>query len=216
MIAAFENAVLKRLRDAGLGEPKAVLPYKWGALESYPENWDLYLKDKGVIKTPAAWVVFGGWRQPVTRADGIVQAPATFMLVIAAENLRNETAQRHGGVGPKEPGSYQLMLDAVRLLSGHQLVDQAGAELDVSRITIGASRSIRPTQALIERKWSMFAVELNADLYIDPAFAAGEPDDFAAFHVNWDAAPFADRPDSLPADDQADFTDHLTLETENP
>lgn len=216
MIAAFENAVLKRLKDAGLGEPGAVLPYKWGTLESYPENWDLYLKAKAVIKTPAAWVVFGGWRGATTRIDGVVQAPATFMLVVAAENLRNETAQRHGGVGPKEPGSYQLLLDAVRLLSRWQPVDEAGADLAVDRITIGASRSIRPTQALVERKWSMFALELETVLYIDPTVAPADLADFAALHTNWDVAPFGERPETLPADDEADFTDHLTLETENP
>ena len=62
-IAEVENAMLGRLRAASDAD---VLGYKYRTLESYPEEFDEYLKTeiKGGAQFPAAWVVFGGWRRP--------------------------------------------------------------------------------------------------------------------------------------------------------
>src|SRR3546814_18789138 len=90
-IAQIENAILARLKafaDAG------VLGYTWGTLESYPVDWDEYFKEKTQWKSPAAWVSFLGWGQSDSLGPGTVRMAASFGLVVAAANKRNETAQR--------------------------------------------------------------------------------------------------------------------------
>ena len=119
MIAVIENAILARLKDAadagGLG-------YKFSLLESYPEDWDAYFKDKGNWRGTAAWVTFAGCGQQERSDDGMVHWPATFFLIVAAESSRNETARRHGETGAAaQPGSYQMLIDAVMLLAGDDL-----------------------------------------------------------------------------------------------
>lgn len=206
MIAQVENAILARLKAAG---DAGVLGYKWGTLDSYPEDWDLYLKEK-FQRAPAAWVVFGGWREPEERRDGIVEAPSSFMVVVAAESLRNnETFQRHGA--PNEPGSYQLLIDIAKLLRGQTL----GLGDDIDPLEIGAVRSVRPTQMIMERKLSVFALEVRTTLYIDAGGTEANDDigDFATFHANWDIQPFGNVQPPLPADVTADATDHVQLET---
>ena len=195
-IAEVENAMLG---DAD------VLGYKYRTLESYPEEFDEYLKTeiKGGAQFPAAWVVFGGWRRP-TQAGRSLQTEAVFMLVVAATNLRTkEKTQRHGG-GPGEVGSYQLLKDAAALLHGHRL------GLDMGALQLGPCRSVRPTQTIKELRASVYALEFSTALPIEMDQADGALDDFTGFHANWDVPPV--EIETLPADDQAAATDHLTLE----
>jgi phage gp37-like protein len=210
MMAAIENGVLERLRAAGTPE---VLGYGFRTLESYPEDFDSYLAEKVRGRAfPGVWVVFGGWGRPEDVGQE-VRVPATFMVVVAAENLRNETAQRHGA-GPDEVGSYQLVTDVAALLHGQTL------GLPIDRLELGPCRSIRPTQAIAERKVSMYALEFTTGwgLAAVPFGPADEPADFSTFSADWDAPPFggvdAD-PDSpgiqLPAPDRADASDAMEL-----
>lgn len=208
--AAIENAIIARLRAAGEAD---VLGYRFRTLDTYPADFDVYLKNEiiGDNAFPAAWVVFGGWRNPVD--DGALQAPAVFMVVVAAMNLRNEQSRRHGGaVG--EVGSYQLMLDVASLIHGQRL------DLDIGALQLGPCRSVRPTPTIVERQLSLYALEFTTLMPIEVArFPSAALDDFSTFHANWDLPPFggvdAD-PEApgvqLPADDEADATDHLELE----
>lgn len=201
-IATIENAMLERMRAAG---DQGVLGYRFRTLESYPEAFDAYLKT--VVKPeqfPAAWVVFGGWRPPVD-AGHTLHPEAVFMVVVAAKNLRNERSQRHGA-GDREVGSYQLMMDAARLLHGQSL------GLDISRLKLGPCRSVRPTQTITENQLSVFAVEFSTKLSIEVGFGTdGGLDDFTTFHADWDMPPLAAITE-LPAEDQADASDTLTME----
>lgn len=210
MIQEIETRMLDHLRTAGA---TGMLGYSFATLDTYPENWDELLSDSSHWKSPAAWVVFGGVDQAVEQSDGSIRARATFGLVVAAENLRNERASRHGGPRPTEPGSYSLMLDAAGLLSGEDL------GLDIDRLRFVEARSVRPARALAERKVSMWALLFRTAIPIaklDPD--AMPPGDFRIFHANWDIEPFGTvdgDPDcpgvQLPADATADATDHLEL-----
>src|SRR3546814_3734286 len=108
------------------------------------------------------------------------------MVVLAAESLRNnETFQLHGE--PNEPGSYQLLMDAMKLLRGQTL----GLGDDIDALEIGAVRSVRPTPMIMERKLSVFALEVRTTLYIDTSDTEANDDigNFATTHANWDIKP---------------------------
>lgn len=208
--AEIENAILARLKAAG---EAGVLGYRFRTLETYPADFDLYLKEniKGDRAFPAAWVVFGGWRTPVD-AGATLQAPAVFMVVVAARNLRNEQARRHGA-GAGEAGSYQLMLDVAGLIHGQHL------GLDIGALRLGPCRSVRPTATILEDQLSLYALEFATLMPIEAAaFPAAALNDFSTFNANWDVPPFggvdADpvAPGTqLPADATADATDRLVL-----
>lgn len=215
MIGEIENRMLGLLRAAGEG---GLLGYRYKALETYPEDWDEYLKDKDVLGAPAAWVVFAGMRA----VEGPVLAPTvemTFGLVFMAENLRNETATRHGGQTPAgaaiagEPGSYQLAIDGFLLLAGHDL------GLDIAPLEFKSLRIVSRFPALAERKVSMLAMEFTTRAQL-PAIDPG-PDTlppFEVFHANWDVPPHGNvdaDPGTpgvqIPADASADATDEVQL-----
>lgn len=209
-VAEIENAILARLSAAGLA---GVLGYRFRHLESYPADFDGWLKEKMVgDQYPAAWVVFGGWRRPVDQGAAL-QAEAVFMVVVAAQSVRNEKAQRHG-VEAGEVGSYQLMLDVAGLLHGQRL------DLDIGALQLGPCRSVRPTATILERKLSLYALEFTTLMPIEVStFGGGGLADFETFNVNWDVPPFGgvdgDEDEAgvqLPADETADATDRLELE----
>ena len=211
MIAAIENAIIARLRAASDAD---VLGYRFRTLETYPDNWDEYLKEKGEIRAPAAWVTNAGWRR-VPSDDGRARIDLTFGVVVMAENARNETATRHGGPIAAEPGSYQLIEDVAALLGGHDL------GLDIGGLRIGSLQFVARLAALKERKVSMLALELATEVAAPESiqFGPGTIDDFTDFHANWDIPPHggvdadpAEAGVQLPADDQADATDHIVLE----
>lgn len=211
MIAAIENAILARLRAASDAD---VLGYKYRTLETYPAEWDVYLKDKGPIAAPAAWVTFAGWRRLPDSADQRPRVRLSFGLVVMAENARNETAQRHGGPIVSEPGSYQLAEDAAALLGGHSL------GLDIGGLAIGSLNIVGRLPAIKERPVSMLALELTSDVSAsDGSFGEAALGDFETFHANWDIPPHggidADLVEpgiQIPDDDNADATDTVTLE----
>ncbi|QUM72183.1 phage protein Gp37 [Sphingopyxis granuli] len=223
MIAQIELAMLAALKAAG---DFGVLGYAWRTLETYPEEWDSYLKEKGDWKSPAAWAVFAGANAiRFTDLGNVRLEGAQFGLVVAAENLRNETATRHGGpAGAGEPGSYQLALDALAILSGRDL------GLDIDQLVPRSLRLVRPFDALKERKVSMIALQFETAFEITTLPPEADLDAFKTLHLDWDvpafgagrAGPIDGDPDEpgvqLPAPaigpGSADASDHLTLPQE--
>lgn len=215
MIEQIENGIIARLRGASAA---GALGYRYQTLETYPEEWDEYLKEKGAgIRAPAAWVVFAGFRARETEDSGRGDVAATFGLVVMAENARGETQTRHGGPNAaSEPGSYRLAMDAAALLTGQDF------GLPIDSISIGGLNIVRRMAALKERKVSMLALELRTGFSFSASgFGEDAFGDLRAFHANWDVEPFggvdADSAAAgvqLPADAQADATDHLILESE--
>lgn len=211
MIGAIENAMIARLKAAS---DAGALGYRYLTLETYPEDWDEYLKDVAVLRAPAAWVVFAGLRL----LDDSVTSQLTFGLVVMAENARNESATRHGGSGPGgpiagEPGSYQLAEDAIMLLGGSDL------GIAIGPLNFRSLRIVSRFPALQQRKVSMLAAEFTTDCIMAPELVDGEWPPFELFHANWDIPPFGNvdaDPDApgaqIPADATADATDDVHLE----
>jgi len=194
MIAAIENGIIARLRAAS---DAGVLGYAYRHLGSYPTDWDMYLKE-AQINCPAAWVTFGGWSS-VDKSRSGTRVRGSFGLVVAAMNHRNEVATRHGQATATgtEVGSYQMVLDACGLLLDHDL------GLSITGLELGSCQFVRPSAAIIERKWSMLAVQFTTQFQIAPT-ATGDDDlnDFRTFDVRWES------PDS-----QALAHDIITLPT---
>jgi phage gp37-like protein len=216
MMDRIENGILARLKAAS---DAGVLGYRYKTLETYPVDWDDYIDEKGAgLPAPAAWATFAGWR-PRDREDiGSSSIIATFGLVVLAQNLRGETATRHGGPDQdREPGSYLMVMHAAALLAGQDF------GLPIGSLEIGALRFVPRLPAWKERKVSMLALELITGFNIEGLDLDGELANFATFHANWDIRPFggvdADAEAEgvqLPADDEADATDHVELEISEP
>lgn len=218
MIAAVENAILARLKAAG---DAGALGYKYATLDSYPADWDAYFKEK-TVRAPGAWVVFAGFSHGENIGFGGLRVAARFGVVVMAENLRNETATRHGGPAGGEPGSYQLMEDAVTLLHGQDL------GLSIDSLKVEACHFVRTQEIIRERKVSMLALELSTAMSLQSTEIGGAAGtwpgtapigDFAHFHVDWDVTPFGGIDASpapgiqLPDPDHADAADDVQLET---
>lgn len=205
MIAAIENAVVELLRDAG---QDGRLGYRFATLETYPDEWDSYLKDKRQLRCPGAWCVFLGLVSMELTDDGVTYGLARFATVLAAENLRNEQATRHGGGG--QPGSYQLGVDAVGLLAGNALGLDIGIIQPRRLALVGRSEETR------KQGLSLIAFEWETRVPIVELIADGELADFETFHANWDVPPFGGIGPDLPDDEPADATDTVTLEGATP
>jgi phage gp37-like protein len=213
MIGSIENAIIAMLRAAS---DRDVLGYKYDTLESYPADWDAYMKESsGIIKAPAAWVVYNGWREVPSDCRS-PQYDMRFYLIVMAENQRNENYRRTGDpVNPKTPGSYQMIWDAAALLSGQNL------GLDIGALKVGGCRFVTPPSAMKDRKISMLAIELSSIVPgADPVTYNPDIKDFAAVHIDWDLPPFGgvDAESStpgiqLPDPAHAAASDDIILET---
>lgn len=215
MIGATENAMLARLKAAADAD---VLGYAWRLLETYPDDWDAWFKErKGALNTPAAWVTFAGFTGMDRLDSGGYRARATFGVTVAARNLRNETAARHGHEvadgQPPEPGSYQLAMDAIALLGGSDL----GLDIDPLEPTRMAPVPVATLFGV--RNLSMYAILFETVLPIAQLLPEADTSaPFELFHANWDVRPFGgidadpDEPGvQLPDDDHADATDDVEL-----
>jgi phage gp37-like protein len=206
MIAAIENAVLALFGQAAEDDR---LGYTYRTLETYPDEWDAYLKDlKGPLRCPGAWCVFLGMVSMESSDDGVTYGLARFATVHAAEHLRNEEASRHGSGG--KPGSYQLGLDAIGLLAGNDLGLDIGAIVPRRLALVGRTAETR------KQGLSLIVFEWETLVPICELIADGALADFETFHANWDVPPFGGIGPDLPDDEPADATDTVTLEGATP
>ncbi|PIW54591.1 MAG: hypothetical protein COW16_10400 [Sphingomonadales bacterium CG12_big_fil_rev_8_21_14_0_65_65_10] len=194
MIAAIEKAIIDALQTAS---DDGRLSYAWRTLETYPDDWEEYLRENRNLRTPGAWAVFLGAPEGDDRdgQDTGWEARLRFALVVAAQNQRNEENSRHGD-GAK-PGSYQLAIDAVRILSRNDL-----APLELSRpIAVRSIRTVSRSVAMRKQSLSLIALELECGV---PFGVLGEAaGDFTGLHVDWDVPAFgnvAGPADPLPSD----------------
>lgn len=207
MIGAIENAIIGALRARSeAGE----LGYKYRLLDTYPDDFDQYFTDKkGLIRAPAAWCTFLALDDCQDFGDGQgVQGIGRFALVLAAQNLRNETATRHGGPdGQSEPGSYQLVEDALRILSDNWLADEPTVRL-IRSISVAGVRLVQRTEMMAKNNLSLMAVELRCTFPMG-RFSA-EADGFEQLHVDWDVPPIGNVIPPLPAA-RADARDDIAV-----
>jgi phage gp37-like protein len=189
MIAAIELALLEQLRAAG---EAGTLGYEYVVLDTFPDEFEEYLRSIGNLRTPAAWAVFLGMDQG---EDGVDEtgwtARCRFALVVAASNLRNEQQTRHGDGAL--PGSYQLAEDAIRLLSRSDI----GLPL-VSPIMVRGARLVSRSEQMVRQKLSLIAIELDCRA----PFGAFLPEagEFQTLHVDWDVPPHGNVAPPLPAE----------------
>lgn len=200
LVASIETAIIDRIKAASAAK---VLGYSIRQVETLPTSFDSELgKFIAPTQLPATWVAWGGWKVVEESGDGSFTVEAPFSVVVAAGNLRNEKAQRHGAAG--QVGSYQLVADVTGLLLGQTF------GLPIAALKLGACTPLFSGAAQDDRKASLFMVGFSTRFEIAPETAAliETPGlgDFAAFNVGWDVPPHSG---------QADLTDTLHLPQDN-
>lgn len=192
MIAATELALVQALLDAA---EEGVLGYQYLTHDTFPDQFEEYLDKNRNLRTPAVWATFLGIVEGVDDGDANgYNARARFALVVAAANLRNEEDSRHGDGAV--PGSYQLMVDAIRVLSRSMLAP----ELDLMEpVRIRSARPVARTEQMKRQNLSMMAIEL--ELVLPLSVFAEAPVDLNTLHVDWDIPAFGNAHPPLPAAD---------------
>ncbi|WP_165184717.1 phage protein Gp37 [Caulobacter soli] len=192
MIGEIENAMVKSLDAASKA---GVLGYAYRDCESLPADIDERLIKK-VPRYPAAWVTFASLRTLQQMKGGSAKVEASFAVIVAAENLRNERATRQGG-SESEVGSYQMFQDAAGLLAGQTF------GLPIEGLELGGVTPV--TSPTGSERLSLFKVALTTRFVFSPTMPAhvAELADFETFFVAWDLPPHGD----------TDATSLITLET---
>lgn len=209
MIGTIENAIIAQLKAAS---DNGVLGYAYRVLETYPDDFDQYFAaKKGQFRAPGAWCVFLALDDCDDADDGVgVVGTGRFALIVAAQNLRNESATRQGGPdADAEPGSYQLAVDAARILSGNWLEDSEGNSPLIKSISVAGLRLVQRTRMMAENNLSLMAIELRCSFPLG-SFATGNPADFQKMHVDWDVPPIGNVNSPLPAA-EADARDDIAV-----
>lgn len=143
MLAAIENAIIERIKDARL----SYLP----TVESYGGQFDDETFDV-VRALPAVWVTFAGSAKPEQKSKGKFLTPATFAVMCCARSTRSEKTTRHDGP-TGEVGVYRILKDVKQLL----LMQDLGLEIDHFRP--GAVRTLYNTKlrssglAVFSQEW---------------------------------------------------------------
>lgn len=210
MIGAIENAMIERMVAASAA---GAIRYAFRTKMTLPHNFDEVLSSE-MTGYPAIWAVFDGVHKAESMGRGSWHLHGGFSLVVAAENARNEQSRRHGG-SESEPGSYQMAMDAVRILSSQSLGLGIDSLEPVSIVPVDTSDI--PSKKLL----SLYAVSFDTGWTEDvmPDVRGDDLAPFVTLHANWDPAPYghvdAD-PETdgvqIPDDTHAVGTDHLTLQ----
>ncbi|ESQ78511.1 phage protein Gp37 [Asticcacaulis sp. YBE204] len=201
MFREVEEAIINRLKAAGNTK---VLGYEYKSAITYPADFDSWINEN-VRKFPACWAYFASGD-----SEGFVQGRgeslnASFILVVAAKNRRNQQAQRVGGI-PGEIGAYQLVRDAIALLSNHQL------GLSIAPLQLEGIRQVRPTALMVENKASVWAIHFSTSFLLETDYFEPEAeftDDFTTMKVTWDLPEADGQPDGV-----AEMTQTITLPQE--
>jgi phage gp37-like protein len=94
---------------------------------------------KALTQVPAYFVVFtDGVAQPLT-GSGLEMAPGRFIVLVVSRNIRNRQAQRRGGPGPTEVGTYEMVKHVMAALHESNLgLEIEGCDVrQFSRIELG-------------------------------------------------------------------------------
>lgn len=196
MIAETELALVRALKDAG---ETGVLGYEYRVAETFPNELEQYLKEIATLRTPACWAVFMGMAEGADNSDEIGwYGRANFVVVVATQNLRNEEDTRHGD--GSVPGTYQLAIDAVRILSRNGLSDAEGKDLGlVEPIMVSAFRPVARSPEMNRQGLSLMAIQCSCQLPLGH-FDGGNIQDFETFNADWDVPALGNVSRDLPAD----------------
>lgn len=202
MITEIEQAMIERIKTAvGNGS----LGYKLVKVDSYGGEFSDGL-EKIVRDFPAILIINNGL-QHLSHSNARIKFAARFAVICCAKNLRNQSQARHGS-GDKV-GSYQMVMDMIMLFGNQKM----GLEID--------ALMPQSVTALVNDKSdaqlaSVYAVEFLTAFEVETQDDPNNIADFKIFHANWDVPPHGNVEPPLPADETADATDHVELETESP
>ena len=198
MISLIEDKIIEAL-EAAQGPTR--VGYTLKTIKSYGGEFADGL-ERATKDFPAVLVVYGGG--PISEAGGGKwKVTCRFMLVCAAGNLRNEAASRKGE--NNKPGSYQIALDAVKILSGQTF------GLDIAELKPTNLRPLVNDKAGTQLI-SVYGVDIETAFWTDILPDNASIDNFITFHANWDIPAHGNVETEIPSDDTADATDHVTLE----
>jgi phage gp37-like protein len=149
MLAEIENGIVATIKAA-----TGMLYLK--TCDSYAGQIDEGLNE--VVRSyPAVWVTFGGSAKPTKTGANTWKVPATFVVMVAARNVRNEKAARVGTVN--EVGAYQILKDVRALLLNQDL------GLEIERLAPGAIKTLYNTKvgkdalAIYSQEWTTAFVD---------------------------------------------------------
>lgn len=112
MITKIEQAIVERLKR-GLGQMVRTVKSYNGEADDLAAQ---------IMTLPAVWVTYGGSRIESKSSGSLrYQDKATFVVMCATRNLRNEVAGRQGGADKREIGSNDLIRAVRRLMDGQRL-----------------------------------------------------------------------------------------------
>jgi phage gp37-like protein len=203
MIGEIEQAMIDRVAAVN-GEGAGKLGYLLKQVASYGGEFDEGGREVW-RNSPALFFRWTGeWAPPESLGDNAWRYHASFAAVIAAKQLRNEKARRHGAAG--EVGSYQILTDLRAALVGRTL------GLEIRALEPGDARPLF-NKRVDDAKISVMVAEFRTAYVGEPPAPSGL-DDFATFHADWDIPPHGDH-DTVPLPaGEADAEDTVTLETE--
>ncbi|MFV2030597.1 phage protein Gp37 [Neisseria sp. S1] len=145
MITAIEQAITERL-SKGLGVMVR-------SVKSYNGEADDLAGQ--IHALPAVWITYGGSKvETMSTGAGRYQDAAEFVVMVATRNLRNDAAQRQGGIDSREIGSNDLIYAVRRLLDGQRLGFGDSRGLTPKAVRAVANHALVQTAAV-----SIYAVE---------------------------------------------------------
>lgn len=150
MFAAIEDAIMAAVKSAS---DAGALGYRLAEIASYGGEFDEETFFTQVRKFPAVWVTIGGTKHKQISARKTQYFPKIAVMV-GTRNVRGERTTRRGTV--TEPGSYQILDDVMRLLSGQSF------GLAVAPLRPGPTRTLFNTRLGKEAR-SVLAIEFDTD-----------------------------------------------------
>ena len=199
MIGTIEQAIIDKIKAATSGATPA-LGYTLPTVQSY--GGELEGPATEIAKRfPATLVMFAGIVNAEHIGGEAWKYTARFAVIVGNKDRRNNTAARHG-VGAGDAGSYQMVIDMLRLLIGSDL------GLEIEALTPGRVVALANAKTV-----SIYSAEVETSFIVEHLAADSDLDTFATLNIDWDIPPFGNVSTELPAAD-ADATDTINPETE--
>lgn len=198
MIGEIENAIIERIKDI---HNSGVLGYGLESIKSYAG--DAGDKPKRATRDyPAVWTIYLNSSKNKDHPS-FINYTAHFYVVCAAQSLRNEKDSRYGGNG--KVGAAQIAEDCISML--HGFTPDIG---NVKKINCG---DIDPLSVDKDDKSlaSIYALKIDVPYTFTPdKFNIDDGVPLEKIHTNWDLPPNGEVGETLPDDENADATSHIT------
>lgn len=201
IISQIEDGIIGLVQAA---QDEDALGYKLKKLATYGGEFSDGV-DQMVRNFPAVLVIFAGATR-ISKTNNRTKFAARFGLICCAKNLRSEEAARGGD--SSKVGSYKIALDMVLLLMGQTF------NLEIDPLTIEAINPLSNDKS-DKQLASIYGVDISTTFEVEGGVDPERLGVFETFHANWDIPVFGNVPLPIPADDKADATDHITLETDD-